>query len=364
MKRRTSSEATAGATDKSGRRHIPVLLSEVVECLAPKAGEIYIDGTFGAGGYTRAILEAANCRVIAFDRDITAVRAAAGLCAEFSCRLDLINQPFGRMEEFARIAATAKEAPLIEGPFADGVVLDIGVSSMQLDQAERGFSFQNDGPIDMRMSAAVDPLTGDEAESGESAAEFLNTADEEDIANVIYAYGEEHKSRTIARAILRTRAEKPYTRTLELAETVLKVFHGRKVDGRHPATRTFQALRIYVNDELGELARGLEAAEKILKPGGRLAVVTFHSLEDRIVKRFFASRTGKEPGTSRHLPEKPVKLEAPSFRFVNSRPLTPSKGELDLNPRARSARLRWAIRTGEASHPLDLAALEVPSPGR
>ena len=343
-------------------RHIPVLLSEVLECLVPKSGELYIDGTFGAGGYSRAILEAADCRVLAFDRDITAVRAAATLCESFPNRLRVINQPFSAMEEFARIEETPDRGPLISGPLFDGVVLDIGVSSMQLEEAERGFSFQNDGPLDMRMSAAIDPLDNSQIASGESAADFVNLAGEEAIANVIYTYGEEHKSRTIARAIVKARTEKPFTRTLELAELILRVFHGRKVDGRHPATRTFQALRIYVNDELGELAEGLAAAERILKPGGRLVVVTFHSLEDRIAKRFFSSRSGKESRASRHIPEQSIKSEAPSFRIVNSRPLTPSKGELDLNPRARSARLRCALRTEAPAWPLDLDDLEVPRP--
>jgi 16S rRNA (cytosine1402-N4)-methyltransferase len=327
-------------------RHIPVLLAEVLQSLAPKNSEIYIDGTFGAGGYTRAILEAADCKVIALDRDPRAIRDGAALVAHYAGRLTLVETPFGDMEEAVR---EALDIP--EGPCVDGVVLDIGVSSMQFDEAERGFSFQNDGPLDMRMSA-----------SGTSAADFLNGADEEEIANVIYAYGEEKKSRWIAKAIVKARAEKPYTRTLELAETVSRVFHGRKVDGRHPATRTFQALRIFVNDELGELARGLSAAEKILKPGGRLIVVTFHSLEDRIAKRFLTARAGKEPGTSRHLPVQSVKLRSPSFRIVNSRPLTPSKGELDLNPRARSARLRSATRSEAPAWPLDLETLEVPKP--
>jgi 16S rRNA (cytosine1402-N4)-methyltransferase len=214
----------------------------------------------------------------------------------------------------------------------------------------------------MRMSAATDPLTGTPVDAGESAAEFLNTADEEAIANVIYTYGEEHKSRAIARAIVKARTENPLTRTLELADVVLRVFHGRKVDGRHPATRTFQALRIFTNDELGELARGLSAAERLLKPGGRLVVVTFHSLEDRIVKKFLSSRSGKESRGSRHLPEQSIKCNEASFRIVNSRPLTPSKGELDVNPRARSARLRCAIRTEAAPWPLDISDLAVPTP--
>ena len=194
------------------------------------------------------------------------------------------------------------------------------------------------------------------------AADFLNSADEEDIANVIYAFGEERKSRSIARAIVRRRAEKPFTRTLELADAVARVFHGRKIDGRHPATRTFQALRIFVNDELGELANGLSAAEHILKPGGRLVVVSFHSLEDRIVKKFFAERSGKTASVSRHIPQESIKSVPPSFRIVNSRPLTPSKGELDVNPRARSARLRAAIRTDAAPWPLDVETFGVPRP--
>jgi 16S rRNA (cytosine1402-N4)-methyltransferase len=338
-------------TDGLRTRHIPVLLSEVVESLAPRDNNLIIDGTFGAGGYSRAILDAANCRVLAFDRDITAVRAADDICNQYPDRLRLVNQPFSRMEEFARVAETPDGAAPIEGPFVDGVVLDIGVSSMQLDEAERGFSFQSDGPLDMRMSA-----------DGESAADFVNSADEETIANVIYTYGEEHRSRAIARAIVKVRTETPFTRTLELADVVLRVFHGRKVDGRHPATRTFQALRIYINDELGELAKALSAAERILKPGGRLVVVTFHSLEDRIVKKFFTSRSGKESRGSRHLPEQSIKCDAPSFQIFNARPLTPSKGELDVNPRARSARLRSAIRTEAPPWPLDPDDLAVPVP--
>ena len=362
MKRKPSSKAASRGTETEVKRHIPVLLSEVLESLKPKDGELYIDGTFGAGGYSRVLLEAADCRVLAFDRDITAVRAASAIAREFPNRLRVINLPFSRMEEIARIEETPNDTKLIKGPFVDGVVLDIGVSSMQLDQAERGFSFQNDGPLDMRMSAAIDPLTGGPAETGESAADFLNTADEDFIANVIYTYGEERKSRIIARAIVKARAEKPFTRTLELADLILRAFHGRKEDGRHPATRTFQALRIYINDELGELAKALSDAERILKPGGRLVVVTFHSLEDRIVKRFLSIRTGKESRGSRHYPEQSIKSERPSFQIINSRTLTPSKGELDLNPRARSARLRSATRTGAHPWPLNLDDLEVPVP--
>lgn len=336
--------AAPRGTDKGRNPHIPVLLSEVLESLQPQVGELIIDGTFGAGGYSRAILQAASCRVLAFDRDPRAHSAAQPMLAEFKDRLTLVQSPFSDMQQAAADVFGA-------GRIVDGVVLDIGVSSMQLDEAVRGFSFMHDGPLDMRMSA-----------DGFSAADFLNTADEEAIANVIYTYGEEHKSRSIARAIVKARTETPFTRTRELADVVSRVFHGRKVDGRHPATRTFQALRIHVNDELGELARGLAAAETILKPGGRLTIVTFHSLEDRIVKRFFSIRSGKEAGTSRYLPQQSIKSAQPSFRIVNSRPLTPSKGELDLNPRSRSARLRSGIRTEAPAWPLDLEAIEVPLP--
>ncbi len=306
-------------------RHIPVMLGEVVAALKPKDGETYIDGTFGAGGYTRAILDAANCRVLALDRDPAAIQAGQSLIADYAGRLMLEQRPFGEL-------ALAAEGRAL-GPIC-GVVLDIGVSSMQLDEAQRGFSFAQDGPLDMRMS-----------QSGPTAADVVNTYEESRLANIIYELGEERRSRAIARAIVTRRAEAPIARTLELSDLIRKVVSSRKDDGKHPATRTFQALRIYVNDELGELQRGLEAAEKILAPGGRLVVVTFHSLEDRIVKRFLSVRSGKEVHGSRHLPEKSVKVLPPSFRIVNSRPLTPHKGELDVNPRARSARLRAAVRT-------------------
>ena len=306
-------------------RHIPVMLPDVLDALQPRPHETYIDGTFGAGGYTRAILETADCRVVAFDRDPTAIAAGAALVEAFAPRLTLLHRPFGEMAE--AIQEIGVEA-------VDGVVLDIGVSSMQIDQAERGFSFQSDGPLDMRMSC-----------EGPSAADVVNGFEEEQIADIIYEYGEERRSRAIARAIVKARAIAPLTRTKELADLVLRVFHGRKEDGRHPATRTFQGLRIFVNDELGELERALGAAEKILRPGGRLVLVTFHSLEDRIVKRFLAERSGKMDQGSRYLPQKNIQVSPPSFRLVNSRPLTPQKGELDVNPRARSARLRAAIRT-------------------
>ena len=343
MTRGRGAKGALHGSDGSAPRHLPVLVSEVLESLAPKDGETYVDGTFGAGGYTRAILGAANCKVLALDRDPSAVRVAAALIDEASGRLKVVEVPFSEME------AVAQEE--LGGERPDGVVLDIGVSSMQLDDPARGFSFQHDGPLDMRMSAR-----------GETAADFVNGAEEEEIANVIYAFGEERKSRAVARAIVKRRAETPFTRTLELADVVARVFHGRKVDGRHPATRTFQALRIFVNDELGELASGLSAAERILKPGGRLVVVSFHSLEDRIVKKFLAERSGKAASVSRHIPQESIKSEPPSFRLVNSRPLTPSKGELDVNPRARSARLRAAIRTDAAPWPLDVETFGVPRP--
>ena len=267
--------------------------------------------------------------MVAFDRDPTARRFAECLGPKFR----LVQARFSQMDHELGWASV------------DGVALDLGVSTMQLDEAERGFSFQSDGPLDMRMSAAIDPATGEAVETGPSAADFLNTAEEEEIADVLYNLGEERRSRAIARAVVRRRAGRPFARTKELADLVLGVFHGRREGGHHPATRTFQGLRIHVNDELGELKRGLAAAERLLKPGGRLVVVSFHSLEDRIVKAHLAERSGKETRGSRHLPQQSIKDSAPSYRIVNPRPLTPCQGELDVNPRARSARLRAAERT-------------------
>jgi 16S rRNA (cytosine1402-N4)-methyltransferase len=331
-----------GATEPGRARHIPVLLSEVVASLRPLDGGTYIDATFGAGGYTRAILEAADCNVLALDRDPSAILGAAALKDEFGDRLTVLESRFSELDAAAQEQGVAP---------VDGVVLDIGVSSMQLDQAERGFSFQADGPLDMRMSS-----------SGPSAADVVNEMDEEDLARILYMLGEERRSRVIARLIVKARTEDgPITTTRTLAELVSRAVGGRRGDPQHPATQTFQALRIYVNDELGELARGLAAAERTLKPGGRLVVVTFHSLEDRIVKRFLQERAGKEVRGSRHLPVQSIKLKAPSFEIVNSRPLTPSKAELEVNPRARSARLRAAVRTGAHTWPLDEEELGVPS---
>jgi 16S rRNA (cytosine1402-N4)-methyltransferase len=318
-----------------------VLLPEVLEAIRPKAGERYVDGTFGAGGYTRALLEAADCRVLAIDRDPDALAAGSALAAEFAPRLKLSAGCFADLD---RIAAEAGFAP------ADGVVLDIGVSSMQLEEAERGFSFRLDGPLDMRMSR-----------EGSSAADVVNETPEERLADIVYRLGEERRARAIARAIVAERKRGPISTTAGLARIVEAVLDRRRGDDIHPATRTFQALRIFVNDELGQLAHGLGAAERLLAPGGRLAVVTFHSLEDRIVKRFLALRSGREGGGSRHMPGPAAPPPVPSFRIVNLRPLTPSQGEVAANPRARSAKLRSAVRTDAPAQPLEERDLGVPS---
>jgi 16S rRNA (cytosine1402-N4)-methyltransferase len=278
------------------------------------------------------LLEAApGVRVLGIDRDPAALAAGQALVEASGGRLTLVE---GRFADLDRIAEEAGFAP------ADGILLDIGVSSMQLDEPERGFSFQQDGPLDMRMSS-----------SGPSAADVVNTAEEKDIADILFHLGEERRSRAIARAIVARRREQPFSRTAELAALVERVLGRGKVAGRHPATRTFQALRIAVNDELGELAQGLTAAERTLKPGGRLAVITFHSLEDGLVKRFLAERMGKEKAASRHLPPGATARPAASFRFVNRGAVTPGEAELAANPRARSAKLRAAARTGAPAWP-------------
>jgi 16S rRNA (cytosine1402-N4)-methyltransferase len=300
--------------------HIPVLLDEVIAALAITEGETHVDGTFGAGGYTRSMLNL-GARVYAFDRDPSAIREGSGLADESGGRLTLVPERFSRMRQALASHGVDK---------VDGVALDIGVSSMQFDQAERGFSFQADGPLDMRM--------GDD---GQSAAEFLNQADEAEIAHVIYRYGEEPKSRRIARAIV---AARPIERTGQLADIVRRAVGWHAGMKKDPATRTFQAIRIHLNEELDELEEGLEAAEQVLAPGGRLAVVTFHSLEDRIVKRFLRERSGAVPAASRHLPEQVKTGPAPSFEAV-AKPVRPGEPELKANPRARSATLRVARRT-------------------
>jgi 16S rRNA (cytosine1402-N4)-methyltransferase len=315
------------------------MLGEVIAHLAPKDAGTYVDGTFGAGGYTRAILDAADCRVIAIDRDPGAIAAGAALVEAHPGRLVLSEDRFGNLDEVAR---------MLGAPQVDGVVLDIGVSSMQLDEGERGFSFRRDGPLDMRMSGA-----------GVSAADLVARLPEAELANLIYRFGEERLSRQIARAIVKAREEAPITRTLRLAEIVSKVVR-TKPHEPHPATRTFQALRIAVNDELGELARALAAAERILKPGGRLVVVTFHSLEDRIVKSFLANRSKAAAG-SRHMPALPG--PAPSVRLVARGAVEPSEEETASNPRARSAKLRAAERLDAPAHDAaDLDALLPPLP--
>ena len=296
--------------------HIPVLLNEVVDAMQPAAGRTLVDGTFGAGGYSRALL-AGGAAVIAFDRDPSARKFADGLPGD---RFRLVERRFSELDEETGDGAV------------DGVVLDIGVSSMQLDEAERGFSFMRDGPLDMRMAA-----------DGPTAADLVNEAEPEEIARILYVYGEERESRRIARAIARRREERPFSRTLELAEFIEKTLGGRRGAKVHPATRSFQAIRIAVNEELSELEAGLAAAERALKTDGRLCVVTFHSLEDRIVKTFLAVRAGKTPGGSRHAPPAHA-AAAPSFQLLFNGAQGPSEAELAANPRARSAKLRAAVR--------------------
>ena len=302
--------------------HVPVLLPKVVEYLAPRPGEVIIDGTFGAGGYSRALLEA-GANVLAIDRDPNAIRDGAGLVASAGGRLKLVEGRFGDLDEIAAAAGFDK---------VDGVVVDIGVSSMQLDEAERGFSFMRDGPLDMRME-----------EAGPSAADIVNSMDGRDLARVLAILGEERKAGLIVRAIERARAEKPLSRTLELANLVERAIGRKPGDPIHPATRTFQALRIFVNRELDELGRALGAAERILREGGRLVVVAFHSLEDRIVKRFLTERSRETPTASRHRPEE--MLAPPTFKLLHRSAVTPSAEESERNPRARSAKLRAAVRT-------------------
>jgi len=327
--------------------HIPVLMEEALDALALKSGGRYLDGTFGAGGYSRALLEREpKATLLALDRDPSAIAGGAGLVAAMGGRLTLAQARFGALAEEAE---RFKMAPL------DGVVLDIGVSSMQLDQAERGFSFRQDGPLDMRMEAG-----------GQSAAELVNEADEGVLANIIYHYGEERRSRAVARAIVEARRKAPIATTKQLADLVAGIVRGEP-GGAHPATRTFQGLRIAVNDELCELVRALHGAEAVLGPGGRLSVVTFHSLEDRIVKQFFAERSGKAPGGSRHAPA--TAAPQATFRLVTKGPVAASEAETRANPRARSAKLRAAERTEAPPRAPDpdlvgLAVVPAPQPRR
>ncbi len=304
--------------------HVPVLLREVIAALAISEGEVHVDGTFGAGGYTRAML-AEGAEVIAFDRDPDAIREALPIADVSGGRLTLVPERFSRMRQ----ALSDRGVETV-----DGVTLDIGVSSMQLDRPDRGFSFQADGPLDMRMG-----------QEGPTAADFLNTADEADIADVLYHYGEEPKSRRIARAIV---AARPIERTGQLADIVRKAVGHKPGAKKDPATRAFQAIRIHLNEELQELEGGLAAAEQVLKPGGRLAVVTFHSLEDRLVKRFLKERSGAVPSGSRHLPEATSTRPEPSFEAV-AKPVRAGEAEVRANPRSRSATLRVARRTHASS---------------
>ena len=312
--------------------HIPVLLRPLLAAVAPVRG-VWLDGTFGAGGYSRALLEAGAEKVIGVDRDPLAFEMAAPWAGNWGARLELVQGVFSRLDEYAQ--------------GLDGVVLDIGVSSMQIDQAERGFSFMKDGPLDMRMS-----------QEGRSAADIVNTADEDELADILFHYGEERASRRIARAIARARAEAPITSTLRLAELVEGCLPRAKPGQSHPATRSFQALRIAVNDEYGELVGGLEAAERALRPGGQLAVVTFHSVEDRIVKRFFTARSGGGGRGSRHAPD--IAKAAPQFTQASRKAIGPDDQELAENPRARSAKLRVGQRTDAPAGAVDRRALGMP----
>lgn len=305
--------------------HAPVMLTEVLEALAPKAGETLLDGTFGGGGYTVGILNAALCKVIAIDRDPDAIARAQPLAERFQGRLKVVEGRFSELADHANGGL-------------DGVVLDVGVSSYQLDEAARGFSFRYDAPIDMRMS-----------KHGPSAADAVNRLSEAALADAIFHLGEDGDSRRIARALVRARAEAPITTTVRLAQLVEDAVGGRRGAKTHPATRTFQALRILVNNELGELVAGLEAAEAALSPGGRLVVVAFHSLEDRLVKTFLTARSQAGPAGNRYAPA-PEPGPAPSFRLIQRRAQTATEAETDLNPRARSASLRAAVRTPAPAH--------------
>jgi 16S rRNA (cytosine1402-N4)-methyltransferase len=309
----------------SDARHVPVLVAETLAAIAPRDDALYLDGTFGGGGWSEALLEAARCRVVAIDRDAAALRRGAQLAHRFAGRLTLVEGRFGEMDALLRPLGIAA---------VNGVALDLGVSSAQLDEAERGFSFRADGPLDMRMGS-----------DGPNAADLVNTLSERELAAIIRDYGEERHARRVARAIVRERAKAPITRTATLAALVREAVPAD--GGIDPATRTFQGLRIAVNDELGELDRGLAAAERLLTPGGRLAVVSFHSLEDRSVKTFLRARSGTAARGSRHLPPQ-ARGPSPSFRLLNRKPITPGSAELQRNPRARSARLRAAERTAAA----------------
>lgn len=314
----------------SNSPHIPVLLNEMLEYMSPKDGEIYVDGTFGAGGYSKALLKAANCMVYGIDRDPSVKVMAAELQKEFPGRIDLLLGKFSEMEDLLAEAGIPK---------VNGIVLDVGVSSMQIDQPERGFSFMQNGRLDMRMG-----------EDGIDAAYVVNHTPEKELADIIYKYGGERKSRRVARAIVAARVVEPITTTRQLANIVRSVVRASK-DKIDPATRTFQALRIWVNDELGELQKALEAAERILLPNGRLVIVSFHSLEDSIVKKFFNEKSGRSPGLSRHAVAyaAPGNDEKCSFGLLTKKAVQPSDQEVDRNIRSRSARLRAGFKIEEGT---------------
>ena len=310
--------------------HAPVMLREVLDILAPRDGGVYVDGTFGAGGYSEGLLEAASCTVWGIDRDPATAARGADLGRRYEGRLAVLSGCYGDM---VRLLGD------VDVERVDGVALDLGVSSMQLDDLARGFSFRADGPLDMRMG-----------KDGMTAADVVNGLDEKELADIIYRYGEERVARRIARAIVDARSRSPMTRTAQLADLVRRVVP-RSRDGIDPATRTFQALRIYVNDELGELQRGLSAAEVLLRPGGKLVVVSFHSLEDRMVKGFLRERGGAAPRPSRHQPAREEAASGSTFGLVKRRPAKPTAREVAANPRARSARLRAAERTAAPPWP-------------
>ena len=303
--------------------HIPVLLDAALACLDPADGEIIVDATFGAGGYSAALLDAASCRVIALDRDPVAVREGRRMARRYDGRLTVVERRFSDLDALVRDE--------VGGP-VDGAVFDLGVSSTQIDDAGRGFSFRLDGPLDMRMGA-----------TGATAADAVNTLDEDGLHRIFSEFGEERRARAVARAIIRARAASPITRTGELADIVRRTVR-QSPGGIDPATRTFQGLRIWVNQELHEIERGLVAAETVLREGGRLVVVAFHSLEDRIVKRFLRQRSGRDARPGRHQPAA-VETPEPTFRLVTTRAVRPAAAETRVNPRARSARLRHAVRT-------------------
>jgi 16S rRNA (cytosine1402-N4)-methyltransferase len=330
---------TAASSPMTAAPHIPVMLAEVLAALAPCDGEIFIDGTFGAGGYTRAILDAARTEVIGLDRDPAAIRAGFELVAAMGGRLRLVEERFGALDKAAASLGVRE---------VDGVVLDIGVSSMQFDQAERGFSFRFDGPLDMRMESR-----------GPSAADLVNTLPEGDLARIFQLFGEERRAGALARAIVTDRVEHPFLRTSELAALCGRVIRSRPGD-IHPATRAFQALRIAVNHELDELANALFAAERILRDGGRLVVVSFHSLEDRIVKTFLLDRSKTSEGGSRHRPD--VAVPPPTFTLSAKGAVAASTEEAARNPRARSAKLRAARRTAAPARRDDRDFLGIPDP--